>query len=96
MFMPEIEAKGVKVYDYSFVQVAQACGRLFDAVADGQIAVRRHPRLDAAVAGARRRESGDAWMWSRKATSTDLSPLVALTLAYDKAKRANTVWMEFG
>ena len=33
--------------------------------------------LNAAVAGATRRPYGDAWAWSRKSSSVDISPLVA-------------------
>jgi hypothetical protein len=92
LFMTEIELAGVKVFPYSTKQLSQACARLFDAVADGQIQIRRHPKLDLAAAGAQKRDSGDSWLWARKDGNVDIGPLVAVTLAYDKAKRANTVW----
>jgi hypothetical protein len=37
--------------------------------------------LNAALAGARRRDLGDSWAWARKGLSVDISPLVAVTLA---------------
>jgi hypothetical protein len=63
-------------------EVVQACGRFFDAVMDSRTL--RHggdAALDAAVAGAIRRDLGDGWAWARKGTSVDISPLVACTLA---------------
>ena len=40
------------------------------------------PPLDDAVAGARRRQLGDAWTWSRsEGSSSDPAPLIAATLA---------------
>lgn len=62
-------------------ELAKASAAFYDAVADATIRVRRHPALDEAVAGAARRVSGDAWAWSRKAGSSDSSPLVAATVA---------------
>ena len=46
-------------------QYAQACGELFDDVQSGRLAHLGQPPLDDAVAGARRRQLGDAWTWSR-------------------------------
>jgi hypothetical protein len=62
-------------------ELSKASAAFYDAVADATIRVRRHPSLDDAVAGAARRISGDAWAWSRKAGSTDSSPLVAASVA---------------
>ena len=39
------------------------------------------PALDAAVAGAATQPLGDAWAWARKGLSTDITPLVAVSLA---------------
>jgi hypothetical protein len=53
------------------------------------------PALDAAVAGARQRTLGDAWAWSRRAVSVDISPLVAVTLAaWGHAPRAHSYQRE--
>lgn len=61
-------------------ELAPACGAFFDGVVDRTVAVRRHPSLDSAVAGADRRTVGDAWAWTRKG-SVDIAPLVAATTA---------------
>jgi hypothetical protein len=37
--------------------------------------------LRAAIKGATKRESDDAWTWSRKNSAIDISPLVAATVA---------------
>ena len=39
------------------------------------------PRLNDAVAGARRRFAGDGWRWTRVGSDTDISPLYAVTVA---------------
>lgn len=59
--------------------LSAACGRFFDQVADRKVMFRRHPALDAAVAGADRRYSGDGWRWARRGT-VDVTPLVAMTI----------------
>lgn len=40
----------------------------------------------AAVAGANRKQVGDAWRWTRRSSSTEVTPLVALTLAVRAAR----------
>jgi hypothetical protein len=61
--------------------MARACGVFFDLVADAGLRHLGDPVLVAALKGARRRPLGDAWAWSRRASSVDISPLVAVTLA---------------
>ncbi len=51
------------------------------AVAEQTIRIVPRPALDAAVAGAAQRPLGDGWAWARKGLSTDICPLVALSLA---------------
>lgn len=78
----DLETLGVEVTKPNVREVVQACGQFFDAVMDSRSL--RHsgdPVLDSAVAGAVRRDLGDGWAWARKATSIDISPLVACTLA---------------
>lgn len=71
---------GVIVVTTSAREMAQACGFFYDAVTEGQLHHGNDPRLNAALAAARKRNLGDAWAWARK-NSTDISPLVATTLA---------------
>lgn len=76
-----LEAKGVEVLKPSARDAAQACGAFYDAAVNGQLHHLDQAPLNAALAGAKRRELGDAWAWARKNVSVDISPLVAVTLA---------------
>lgn len=78
----ELETQGVEVTRPTAREVVQGCGRFYDMVMDSKTL--RHngdQDLEAAVAGAVKRDLGDGWAWARKATSIDISPLVAVTLA---------------
>lgn len=62
--------------------MAQACGAWFDAVIEDHIRHLDQGPLNLALAGARQRHFGDeAWKWSRKDSTVDISPLVAITIA---------------
>lgn len=68
---------------------AAACGGFFDAVDGGFLVHLGQPELTEAALAARRRPLGDAWAWSRKsATSADIGPLVAVTLAHWASRAA--------
>lgn len=67
-------------------EMAAACGGFYDAVVDRKMTVRRHPSLDAAIAGADRKFVGDGWTWARRGL-VDISPLVAATAALWMADR---------
>lgn len=71
-----------RLHCFSGGDIARATSAFYDAVADGEVRVRSHPDIDSAVAGARKRSSGDAWVWDRRDDSVDVSPLVAATLAH--------------
>jgi hypothetical protein len=77
--VPELEQAGVNVVKVT--DMPGACGDIFDRVVEGRIQVRRHLDLDAAVAAAVRKVSGDVWRWDRRSPAADISPLVAATVA---------------
>ena len=79
--LPRLEDVGVTVAQITAREHAQACGAFYDAVMDGSLRHLDQTPLNAAIAGARKRPLGDAWAWSRKASSVDICPLVAVTLA---------------
>lgn len=90
---------GVDVVECSGKDVAGWCGRLWDAVAasaDNDIdAVPVHhitqPALDLAANIAATRPLGDgAWAWDRNKSIEDISPLVAVTMAFGAATSAET------
>ena len=43
------------------------------------------------MAGAEKRKVGDSWLWSRKDSSVDISPLVAVTLAHMQGRQKRTL-----
>ena len=81
----QLEERDVKVETVTAGAHAQACGQLVDLVADGDLVHLGQPRLDQALRGAKPRALGDAFAWSRKSSSVDITPLVAATLALSAA-----------
>jgi hypothetical protein len=77
----EIQNAGVDVETMNANEFAQGCGLFFDGVDEETLRHTGNPGLLAAVRGAGRRPLGDAWAWSRKSSTVDISPLVACTLA---------------
>lgn len=74
-------------------EVIQACGAFYDDVVENAIQIRQDDRLDAAVEGAVKKPVGDNWVWSRKASMADVTPLMAVTLA--RPTEAPTAPVEF-
>jgi hypothetical protein len=72
---------GAELVVCSDVEMAHAAALTYDAILERTVSVRHSPRFDDAVAGARQRRRGDAFTWARRSLTTDLSPLVALSLA---------------
>lgn len=79
--VPKLVEIGVRLCPVGTGEHADGCGMLFDDVAQGELRHLGTPDLAAAVRGAARRPLGDAWAWSRKSSTVDISPLVAVTLA---------------
>jgi hypothetical protein len=75
------EEAGFSVEAVSAGDHAKACGLLVDLVDEEQIRHLGSGELASALRGATRRPLGDAWAWSRKNSTVDISPLVAVTLA---------------
>jgi hypothetical protein len=85
-----LEAAGLEVVRPTTRARAAADGGFYDAVAERSLRYVPRPALDAAVAGAATRPLGDAWAWARKGLSTDITPLVAVSLArWGHATRAH-------
>ncbi|MEV4863261.1 terminase [Streptomyces ossamyceticus] len=62
-------------------ELAQACGAFYDRTKDGSLAHPGQSPMATALAGAKKRELGDAWAWARRSEGVDVSPLVAGTYA---------------
>lgn len=61
--------------------MAIACGKFFDSVMDGTVRHTDQPQLNVALSVARKRPLAGAWAWNRKDGASDISPVVAATLA---------------
>ena len=80
--IPALEERlGITVVQPKVREIAQACGQLYDAVAEQTVSHIDQPPLASALAGARKRPLGDAWAWARRGVDTDISPLMGVTLA---------------
>jgi hypothetical protein len=73
---------GVDVDEVRLREHAQACGALLDAVTSEQVRHLGQSSLTNAVTGAERRQLGDVWLWNRASSGVDITPLVAVTLAF--------------
>jgi hypothetical protein len=83
--LPACKDAGLTVEVIGPQEHAQACGLFFDTVDQGGLRHLGTPELAAAIRGAAKRPLGDAWLWSRKSSAVDITPLVASTLAFWKA-----------
>ena len=82
-FIKELEERlDVEVVQPRARDVAQATGQFYDAVISQQLVhIGGQAPLTIALAGARKRDLGEAWAWARRGVGIDISPLVAVTLA---------------
>lgn len=79
--LAELEERGVLVETVDAREYANACGLVFDLVEQAGLRHLGTAELASAVRGAAKRPLGDAWAWSRRLSTVDISPLVAATLA---------------
>jgi phage terminase large subunit-like protein len=77
----ELDEAGVKVRTTSGGEHAAMCAKLLDLVAEQGFRHIGQPELVSALRGAKAKPVGDAWAWSRKASSGEAPIVVALTLA---------------
>ena len=98
LFAADLTAEYIEVAPYTSQEMTYACAAVFDAIMDGKVSIRPDPALDAAAA-VTRRQAQDAWVWGRRGTAVDVSPIVALTLAYDLAHKRSVdddAWLMIG
>lgn len=75
-----LRARGVLVTTTGVQDMKAACGAFYTAAMEDGLRHIDQPQLNVALAAARKRTLQDAWAWHRK-DSTDITPLVAVTLA---------------
>lgn len=79
--------RGVQVQSVQARELAEACGQFYDGVAEHLIVHPGQQVVTTAIDGGAKRLIGDGpWAWGRKNSGVDISPLVAVTLAYWAAK----------
>lgn len=76
-----LQQAGLTVVEPSAREVGEACGGLFDAVSERSVRHLGQIEVDDGLSGAGSRTLGDLWLWDRQSSTSDISPLVALTLA---------------
>lgn len=79
--IPDLQKNGIDPVLVNGREMAQACGAIYDDWCNGNFVHLDQVELNTAVSGAKWRPLGDARAWHRKDSATDISPLVAVTLA---------------
>jgi hypothetical protein len=84
----ELVDRGVPVESVTSTEHGRACAMIFDTVEQSGLRHLGTAELQLALRGAKTRQmAGDSWLWARKKSSVDISPLVAVTLALWAAMR---------
>jgi len=86
--LPDLAKAGIDVLALKTFDVVQACGGFVSLVKAGRLRHLGQDSLDVAVSGVTRRRVGDAWCFSRRDISLDISPLYAVTFAAHALKAA--------
>ena len=71
-FAGPLEAQGVEVRTHA--RGGGAAALFADAITNGTLRHLGQASLTSALTGARRRQQGDTWSWSRSSSSVDISP----------------------
>lgn len=73
--------------------MAIACGKFYDAVVTPEPTLRHtdQPQLNVALSVARKRPLAGAWAWNRKDPKSDITPIVAATLALWGAQKEDVI-----
>lgn len=83
----DLRERGVQVAALQPGDVAKQCGRMYDDIADRKVTFARRgpvwPAMEKAVVGLAQKASGDRMVWSREASTADISPFYAATLCWD-------------
>jgi phage terminase large subunit-like protein len=72
---------GVPLLELSSTDFVQSCAALQADVLNGRVRHRDQPALNASVTGADIRPVGEAWAFSARVSTVDITPLLAVTLA---------------
>lgn len=75
----ELLAAGLEVVEWKSTELGRATGAFYDLVRNHSLRHLEQPVLDVAAATAVTRPMGDSFVWDRRKSPTDVSPLVAAT-----------------
>lgn len=89
--MDDLSKLKVRVTTTNARDMAAACGQFYDGVHEGWLHHIDQPQLNVALSVARKRSLGDSWAWNRKNANSDITPLVACTLALWGAQSSTVV-----
>lgn len=97
-FLDEMERHKLPTVELDSKMMQYAAAGFYDAVMAGALAVRQNSDLDVAVAGAARRQVGDAWVWGRKSSKTNIALLVAASAGVWALRQrpASEPWIAYG
>lgn len=79
--LPDFEALGVEITTTGAQDVARACGQFYDLLTEGKLRHLGAVELDDAALSAKWRDLADSRAWDRKDKTSDITQLVAVTLA---------------
>lgn len=90
--LAQFAVAGVEIMTISYEEHIQACASFKMQVENGLLVHKSQPGLTSALESARKRPAGEAggWLWNRR-DETDISPLVAATLAAFAHSRSSVV-----
>lgn len=71
----------IKVTVTGAADMANACGQFYDGVMDARLHHTDQPQVNVSLSAAGKRALGDRWAWNRKSAASDITPVVAETLA---------------
>lgn len=80
--VPLFEKRGIEVIPLSLNDMRNGCMGFHSAIINGRCKHLGEEPLNVAVVGAQARTSGEAWIWSRVSSLTDVSPLMAAAGAW--------------
>lgn len=87
----ELTKAKVKVTVIGAREMAAACGQFFDAAMQQAMRHTDQPQVNVALSVGSKRPLGDAWAWNRKTATSDITPIVAATLALWGAQNSAVV-----
>lgn len=77
----ELAGRGIVATVTGARDMAAACGSFYSGAFEGSLVHTDQPQMNLALSQARKRPLGDAWGWNRKNSASDITPVVAETLA---------------